>query len=71
MDNKIPSVRDDKELRALPNNSANFDSLMDLIKDTDDSLAYRKEKFDILENFRNGDDVVVPLGFLLYINKKF
>jgi hypothetical protein len=70
-DTKLPSVAEDKEIKALPSISGNIDGLLELINDTDNIEAFTQDKIDLLANFRNGDDVVVPLGFLLYINKKF
>lgn len=49
----------------------NLDSLLDLVNDAEALKAVTEEKIDLLSSFRNGDDVVVPLGFFLYLNKKF
>ncbi len=66
-----PSVADNKEIKLLPSLPINIDGLLELINNTENIEEFTQEKVDLLANFRNGDDVVVPLGFLFYINKKF
>ncbi|NIP39451.1 MAG: hypothetical protein GWO07_13475 [Candidatus Dadabacteria bacterium] len=51
--------------------SYNLDNIIEFINMTEDIKSFTEDKIDLLANFRNGDDVVVPLGFFLYMNKKF
>lgn len=51
-----------------------LDELFKLYKFDENFIEDTKSNIDILANFRqgeNGQDVLVPLGFFLYLNKKF
>jgi hypothetical protein len=70
-DVQLPSVGGDKKVKSFQPLSNNIENILELINRTDNVKSFTDKNIDLLANFRNGDDVVVPLGFLLYINKKF
>jgi hypothetical protein len=70
-DVQLPSVGGDKKVKSFQPLSNNIENILELINRTDNVKSFTDKNIDLFANFRNGDDVVVPLGFLLYINKKF
>ncbi len=51
-----------------------LDDILNHYKNEDGFFASTKKSIDILSEFRRGEneqDVLVPLGFFLYLNKKF
>ena len=70
-DSKPLSVSGDNNINSFEITPYNLDNIIDMIKKSDDIKSFTQDKIDLLANFRDGDDVVVPLGFFLYMNKKF
>ncbi|NIV41843.1 MAG: hypothetical protein GWN50_05675 [Candidatus Dadabacteria bacterium] len=65
------TVSGENNFKQFEAGSYNLDNIIELINKTEDIKSFTQDKIDLLANFRDGDDVVVPLGFFLYMNKKF
>ena len=70
-DVQLPSLNAENEFKPSQSVPTNIENILEFIKDTENIKSFADENIDLLANFRNGDDVVVPMGFFLYINKKF
>ena len=70
-DVQLPSLKAENEFRPSQSVPTNIENILEFIKHTENIKSFDDENIDLLANFRNGDDVVVPIGFFLYINKKF
>ena len=70
-DVQLPSLNAENEFRPLLSMPTHIENILEFIKHTENIKSFDDENIDLLANFRNGDDIVVPIGFFLYINKKF
>jgi len=70
-DVQLPSLNAENEFRPSLSMPTHIENILEFIKHTENIKSFDDETIDLLANFRNGDDIVVPIGFFLYINKKF
>lgn len=70
-DVQLPSLNAENEFRPLLSMPTHIENILEFIKHTENIKSFDDKTIDLLANFRNGDDIVVPIGFFLYINKKF
>ena len=65
------SIEGDKEIKPLQSITSNIENILEFIKESENTKSIAEKNIDLLANFRNGDDIVVRLGFLLFVKKNF